>query len=89
MVWPGCFSNTSEPFLVYNKERKPNPHSDSGLNNTPRLSFAYISFKDGLLGKLFGDHKMTDNAGRHDCYDQPGGGITFLRIKAPIFSIPW
>lgn len=83
----GITSATSEPILVYNKGGKANnaaPFYKTDWNNfAPRLSFAYNpSFKDGFLGKVFGDRKAVIRAGGAVTYDRPGGGISFLQDQS-------
>ena len=83
----GIAGPTSEPFLVYDLGGKGNnarPFYKTDWNNfAPRLSFAYNpSFKDGFLGKLFGDRKMVIRGGGSVTYDRPGGGITFLQDQS-------
>jgi len=83
----GIASASSEPFLVYTKGGKANgarPFYKTDYNNfAPRLSFAYNpTFKDGLLGKVFGDRKTVLRAGGAVTYDRPSGGITFLQDQS-------
>lgn len=80
----GIAGPTSEPLLTYDLGGKANnarPFYENDWNNFgPRLSFAYNpSFKDGFLGKLFGDRKMVIRGGGSVIYDRPGGGISFLQ----------
>lgn len=74
----------AEPFLRYDLVGKGNGARslyESDLNNFgPRLSFAYSpSFKDGILGKIFGDRKTSIRGGGSVVYDRPGGAITFIQ----------
>lgn len=80
----GVASATSEPFLRYDLCGKGNGSrgfSEPDLNNLgPRLSFAYNpSFKEGLMGKVFGDRKTVVRGGGSVVYDRVGGGITFIQ----------
>jgi hypothetical protein len=80
----GIAGPNSEPLLTYDLGGKANnarPFYEPDWNNFgPRLSFAYNpSFKDGLLGKLFGERKMVIRGGGSVVYDRPGGGISFLQ----------
>lgn len=80
----GVSSESSEPFLRYDLCGKGNGlrgFYESDLNNfAPRLSFAYNpSFKNGLMGKLFGDRKTVIRGGGSVVYDRVGGAITFIQ----------
>ena len=80
----GIAGPNSEPLLTYDLGGKANnarPFYEPDWNNFgPRLSFAYNpSFKDGFLGKLFGDRQMVIRGGGSIVYDRPGGGISFLQ----------
>ncbi|MFL6334263.1 MAG: carboxypeptidase regulatory-like domain-containing protein [Pyrinomonadaceae bacterium] len=80
----GIAGPNSEPLLTYDLGGKANnarPFYEPDWNNFgPRLSFAYNpSFKEGFLGKLFGDRKMVIRGGGSVVYDRPGGGISFLQ----------
>lgn len=81
----GISGETAEPFLRYDLIGKGNNGGrslyETDLNNfAPRLSFSYNpSFKDGILGALFGDRKTAIRGGGAVVYDRPGGGITFIQ----------
>lgn len=80
----GISGPTAEPFLKYDLIGKGNnarPLYKADLNNwAPRLAFAYNpSFKDGLLGTIFGERKTVIRGGGAVVYDRPGGGITFIQ----------
>jgi hypothetical protein len=80
----GIAGPTSEPLLTYDLGGKANnarPFYESDWNNFgPRLGFAYNpSFREGFLGKLFGDRQMVIRGGGSVVYDRPGGGISFLQ----------
>jgi hypothetical protein len=73
-----------EPLLRYDLIGKGNGGRalyETDLNNfAPRFSFAYNpSFRDGLLGRLFGDRKTVIRGGGTVVYDRPGGAITFIQ----------
>jgi carboxypeptidase family protein len=81
---PGVAGIGSEPFLRYDLAGKANNtrgYYDPDLNNFgPRLSFAYNpSFKDGFLGKLFGDRKTVLRGGGTVVYDRVAGALTFIQ----------
>ena len=80
----GIGGASAEPLLSYNlcgKGNNARAFSEADRNNFgPRLSFAYNpSFKNGLLGKLFGDRKTVLRGGGSVVYDRVGGGITFIQ----------
>ncbi len=80
----GIAGANAVPLLTYDLGGKANnarPFYNPDWNNFgPRLSFAYNpSFKDGFLGKLFGDRRMVIRGGGSVVYDRPGGGISFLQ----------
>lgn len=80
----GIAGPNSEPLLTYDLGGKANnarPFYEPDWNNFgPRLSFAYNpSFREGFLGKLFGDRQMVIRGGGSVVYDRPGGGISFLQ----------
>ncbi|HKP45868.1 MAG TPA: TonB-dependent receptor [Pyrinomonadaceae bacterium] len=80
----GISGETAEPWLRYDLVGKGNGARDlyetQFKNFAPRFSFAYNpSFKDGLLGSLFGDRKTSIRGGGAMVYDRPSGGITFIQ----------
>lgn len=80
----GISGNSAEPFLRYDLCGKANSARamyETDLNNfAPRLSFAYNpSFKDGILGKVFGDRKTVIRGGGSVTYDRVGGAISFIQ----------
>lgn len=80
----GIAGDTVEPFLRYDLCGKGNGqrgYYEPDLNNwAPRLSFAWNpSFKDGILGKIFGDRKTVVRGGGSVVYDRVGGAITFIQ----------
>jgi carboxypeptidase family protein len=80
----GIRGDTVEPFLRYDLIGKANNARslyETDLNNFgPRFGFAYTpAFKDGFLGKLFGDNKTVIRGGGSVVYDRPGGAITFIQ----------
>lgn len=80
----GISGDNAEPFLRYDLIGKGNGGRalyEPDLNNfAPRFSFAYNpSFKDGLMGSIFGDRKTVIRGGGTVVYDRPGGGITFIQ----------
>ena len=80
----GVVGQTAEPLLRYDLCGKANNASgfyEPDLNNlAPRLSFAYNpSFKNGFMGKIFGDRKTVIRGGGSVVYDRVGGGITFIQ----------
>jgi hypothetical protein len=73
-----------EPFLRYDligKKNSQRGYSDPDLNNfAPRISLAYSpSFRDGFLGRIFGDRKTSIRAGAGVFYDRVSGAITFIQ----------
>lgn len=80
----GISGNTAEPFLRYDLIGKANNARslyETDLNNfAPRFGFAYTpAFRNGFLGKLFGDNKTVIRGGGTVVYDRPGGAITFIQ----------
>jgi hypothetical protein len=80
----GVGGAAAEPYLRYDlcgKGNNAHGYSEPDLNNLgPRFSFAYNpSFKEGLLGKVFGDRKTVVRGGGSVVYDRVGGGITFIQ----------
>ena len=80
----GIAGPDSEPLLTYDLGGKANnarPFYEPDWNNFgPRLSFAYNpSFREGFLGKLFGDRQTVLRGGGTVVFDRPGGGISFLQ----------
>lgn len=80
----GISGAAAEPILRYDLCGKANSARamyETDLNNfAPRLSFAYNpSFKDGILGKVFGDRKTVIRGGGSVTYDRVGGAISFIQ----------
>jgi hypothetical protein len=80
----GVAGDTAEPFLRYDlcgKGNNARGFSEPDSNNwAPRLSLAYNpSFREGFLGKVFGDRKTVIRGGGSVTYDRVGGGITFIQ----------
>jgi hypothetical protein len=80
----GVSGNNAEPFLRYDlcgKANNARGFSEPDLDNfAPRLSFAYNpSFKEGFMGKVFGDRKTVIRGGGSVVYDRVGGAITFVQ----------
>ena len=80
----GRSGNTAEPLLRYTLIGQGNdarPMYEPDYNNfAPRVGFAYNpSFKDGLLGFIFGDRKTALRGGASLVYDRPGGALTFIQ----------
>jgi hypothetical protein len=80
----GISGATAEPFLRYDLGGKANGARgfyEPDLNNfAPRLSFAYNpSFKNGLLGKVFGDRKTVLRGGGSVVYDRVSNNILFVQ----------
>jgi len=73
----------AEPILTYSVIGKGNnkrPFYETDKNNfAPRIGFAYNpSFKNGLLGAIFGERQTSLRGGYSLVYDRPAGAITFL-----------
>ncbi|HEX8176541.1 MAG TPA: TonB-dependent receptor [Pyrinomonadaceae bacterium] len=80
----GIAGETAEPFLRYDLCGKGNGARnfyEPDLNNfAPRLNFAWNpSFKDGILGSIFGDRKTVIRGGGSVTYDRVSSGITFIQ----------
>ncbi len=80
----GISGPDAEPFLRYDLGGRANNargYSEPDFNNfAPRLSFSYNpSFREGFLGKLFGDRKTVIRAGGSMVYDRVSGAITFIQ----------
>jgi hypothetical protein len=80
----GVATNTSEPLTTYDLCGKKNNRRamyQPDLNNfAPRVSFAWNpSFKDGLMGKLFGDRKTVIRGGGAVTYDHIATTLTFIQ----------
>jgi len=80
----GISGPTAEPFLRYDLIGKANDargYYEPDLNNfAPRLSFAWNpSFKNGFLGKVFGDRKTVIRGGGSVAYERVSGGLTFIQ----------
>jgi len=79
----GISGSAAEPLLRYTLAGKANngaPMYKTDWNNfSPRFGFNYNpSFKDGLLGTIFGDRKTALRGGYSLVYDRPGGAISFI-----------
>ena len=75
---------TAEPLLRYDLIGKANNargYYEPDLNNfAPRLSFAWNpSFRDGFMGKVFGDRKTVIRGGGSVVYERVGGALTFIQ----------
>jgi hypothetical protein len=71
----GIASDSSEPFLTYDLSGKANNapgfYQPNTNNLAPRLAFAYNpSFRDGVLGGIFGDRKSVIRASANIVYDR-------------------
>jgi hypothetical protein len=80
----GIAGDSAEPLLRYDLIGKANNGRslyETDLNNfAPRFGFAYTpAFKDGVLGKIFGDSRTVIRGGGSVVYDRPGGAITFIQ----------
>ncbi|HEV7700101.1 MAG TPA: TonB-dependent receptor, partial [Pyrinomonadaceae bacterium] len=80
----GTAGDAAEPFLTYDLCGKGNNgrslYKPDRNNFAPRLGFAYApSFKDGLLGTLFGDRKTSIRGGASVTYDRVSGALTFIQ----------
>jgi len=80
----GISGPTAEPFLRYDllgKENNARGYYEPDLNNfAPRLSFAWTpSFRNGFLGKVFGDRKTVIRGGGSVVYERVGGALTFIQ----------
>ncbi len=80
----GVRGDTVEPFLRYDLIGKANNARslyETDLNNfAPRFGFAYTpAFKEGILGKIFGDNRTVIRGGGSVVFDRPGGAITFIQ----------
>ena len=80
----GVSGNTAEPLLQYSLIGEANdgrPLYEPDYNNfAPRFGFNYNpSFKNGLLGFIFGERKTAIRGGFSKVYDRPGGGLTFIQ----------
>lgn len=80
----GISGDSAEPLLSYDLCGKGNDaramYETDRNNFAPRLSFAWNpSFKDGLMGKLFGDRKTVLRGGGSVTYDRISGAVTFIQ----------
>ncbi|HKO98754.1 MAG TPA: TonB-dependent receptor [Pyrinomonadaceae bacterium] len=80
----GIAGPNAEPFLRYDLCGKANNARgmyEPDFNNfAPRLSMAWNpSFKEGFMGKIFGDRKTVVRGGGSVTYDRVGGAITFIQ----------
>jgi hypothetical protein len=83
----GIASDSSDEFLVYNLSGKGNdgtPLYATDKNNfAPRIGVAWNpSFKEGILGGLFGEKKTVLHGNFSMVYDRVGGGITFIQNQS-------
>src|SRR5262249_35722746 len=83
----GISGATAEPLLRYDLLGKANDargYYEPDLNNfAPRLSFAWNpSFKNGFMGKVFGDRKTVIRGGGSVAYERVSGGLTFVQDQA-------
>ncbi len=74
----------AEPLLRYDLIGKANNargYYEPDLNNfAPRASFAWNpSYRDGLMGKVFGDRKTVIRGGGSVVYERVGGALTFIQ----------
>jgi hypothetical protein len=80
----GIAGDTSEPFLRYDlcgKGNNARAFYEPDLNNfAPRFAVAWNpSFKDGILGSIFGDRKTVVRFGGNVQYDRIAGAVTFIQ----------
>ena len=80
----GVAGETAEPFLRYDlcgKGNNARAFYEPDLNNfAPRFAVAWNpSFKDGLLGSIFGDRKTVVRFGGNVQYDRIAGAVTFIQ----------
>ncbi len=81
----GNATATSEEFLSYKPSGKRNlngtPFYETDKNNwAPRIGFAYNpSFKDGVLGKIFGERKTVIHGNYSMVYDRIAGAVAFIQ----------
>jgi hypothetical protein len=83
----GISGDNAEPFLVYDLAGKTNnaaPLYATDKNNwAPRLGFSYNpSFKDGVLGTIFGDRKTSLRGSYDMTYDRVSGAILFIQNQS-------
>jgi hypothetical protein len=79
----GIGGANAEPLLTYNlggpANNAPGYYQGDWNNFAPRLNIAYNpSFKNGFLGKLFGDRKTVLRMGGSMVYDRVGGALSFI-----------
>lgn len=80
----GISGNSAEPFLTYQLAGKTNNgpalYKTDKNNWAPRVGFAYNpSFKDGVLGTLFGDRKSVLHGSAGKTYDRVAGAVLFIQ----------
>jgi hypothetical protein len=80
----GTSGATAEPLLRYDLSGSGNglrEYYEPDLNNwAPRFGMAYNpSFRDGFLGRVFGDRKTVVRLGGAVTYDRVAGAITFIQ----------
>jgi hypothetical protein len=83
----GVSGPAAEPLLVYNLIGQANDargfYRPDRNNFAPRFSFAWNpTFRDGVLGRLFGDRKTVIRGGGAMIYDRVGGALTFVQDQA-------
>ena len=80
----GISGNDATPLLSYTLAGKGNdaaPMYETDWNNfSPRVGFNWNpSFKDGVLGAIFGDRKTALRGGYSLVYDRVGGAVSFIQ----------
>jgi hypothetical protein len=81
----GIATDSSEPFLSYDlagkANDKPGFYSPNKNNFAPRLALAWNpSFRNGLLGSIFGERKTVVRAGANIVYDRvSGNAVNFVQ----------
>jgi hypothetical protein len=80
----GISGDAAEPLLRYDLIGSANNargfYTPDKNNFAPRFGFSWNpSFKDGILGKVFGDRKTVIRGGGSLVYDRVSGGITFIQ----------
>lgn len=80
----GISGDAAEPLLTYDLIGKANngrPMYDADWNNfAPRFGLAWNpSFRNGVLGTLFGDRKTVIRGGASQVFDRVGGALSFVQ----------
>ena len=81
----GISGDQAAPLVSYNLSGAGNPdgrplYPTDRNNFAPRLSFAYNpSFKDGVLGTIFGNRKTSIRGGASLVYDRISGAVPFIQ----------